>query len=123
MVILLEADLLAPFSVMERVFGLLANLSIHFFMSLGDVSLPKGVTIFGTDLWFPLATWPLDFDEASFLLGDDVGFMAVDGGRLGRGSEMVWRLNGGGGSGSGDSGALRDGGFRDVGLGSGSKGV
>jgi len=123
MVILLEADLLAPFSVMECVFGILTNLSIHFFMSLGDVSLPKGVTIFGTDLWFPLATWPLDFDEASFLLGDDVGFMAVDGGRLGSGSEMVWRLNGGGGSGSGDSGALRDGGFRDVGLGSGSKGV
>ena len=57
------------------------------------------------------------------MLRDDVGFMAVDGGGLGRGFEMVWRLNGGGGSGSGDGGALRDGGFRDVGLGSGSKGV
>ena len=88
-----------------------------------DVSLPKGVTIFGTDLWFPLATWPLDFDEASFLLGDDGGFMDVDAGGLGRGFEMVWRVNDGGGLGSGDGGALRDGGFGDVGLGSGSKGV
>ena len=114
MVILLEADLLAPFSVMERVFGLIANLSIHFFMSLGDVSLPKGVTIFGTDSDFPLATWPLGSNEASFLLGD--------GGGLGRGSKMVWRLNDGGGLGIGDGGALRDGGFGDVGLGSGSLG-
>ena len=88
-----------------------------------DVSLPKGVTIFGIDLGFSLATWPLGFDEASFLLGDDGGFMVVDGGGLGTGSEMVWRLNGGGGLGSGDGSALRDGGFGDVGLGSGSKGV
>ena len=117
MVILLEADLLAAFSVMERVFGLLANPAIHFFMTPGDVSLLMGVTIFGTDLGFPLATWPLGSDEACFLLRDDGGFMVVDGGGLGRGSEMVWRLNGGGGLGSGD------GGFGDVGLGLGSKGV
>ena len=106
MVILLEADLLAPFSVMECVFGILTNLSIHFFMTPNDVSLPKGVTIFGTDLGFPLATWPLGSDETSFLLGDDGGFKVVDGGGLGRGSEMVWRLNGGGGLGSGNGGAL-----------------
>jgi len=89
MVILLEADLLAAFSVMEHVLGLLANLAIHFFMTPGGVSLPKGITIFGIDLGFSLATWPLGFDEASFLLGDDGGFMVVDGGGLGRGSKMV----------------------------------
>ena len=49
--------------------------------------------------------------------------MVVDGGGLGIGSKMVWRLNGGDGLGSGDGGALRDGGFGDVGLGLGSKGV
>jgi hypothetical protein len=89
----------------------------------GDVSLLKGITIFGTNLGFSLATWPLGSDEASFLLGDDGGFMVVDGGGLGRGSEMVWSLNGGGGLGSSYGGALRDDGFGDVGLGSGSKGV
>ena len=113
MVILSVVDLVA--FPLPRVTGLLVNPAIHFFMTTGDDVSPMDVTIFGR--------WPLGSDEASFLLGDDVGFMAVDGGRLGSGSEMVWRLNGGGGSGSGDSGALRDGGFRDVGLGSGSKGV
>jgi hypothetical protein len=108
---------------MEHVLGLLANPAIHFFMTPGDVSLSKGVTIFGTNLGFPLATWPLGSDEASFLLGDDGGFMVVEGGGLDRGSEMVWRLNGGGGLGSGDGDALRDDGFGDVGLGLGSKGV
>jgi hypothetical protein len=108
---------------MEHVLGLLANLAIHFFMNPSDVSLPKGVTIFGTVLGFSLAIWPLGSNEASFLLGDDGGFMIIDGGGLGRGSEMVWRLNGGGGLGSGDGGALRDGGFRDVGSDLGSKGV
>ena len=105
---------MAAFSLLERVSGLLVNPAIHFFMTPGDVSFPKGVTIFGTDSDFPLATWPLGSNEASFLLGD--------GGGLGRGSEMVWRLNDGGGLGIGDGGALRDGGFGDVGLGSGSLG-
>ena len=57
------------------------------------------------------------------MLGDDGGFLDVDAGGIGRGSEFVWRLNDGGGLGSSDGGALRDGGFGDVGLGSGSKGV
>jgi hypothetical protein len=57
------------------------------------------------------------------LLEDDARFMVVNGGGLGRGSEMVRRLNGGGGLGFGDGGALREGGFGDVGLCSGSKGV
>ena len=59
---------------------------------------------------FTLASGPLGFDEASFLLGDG-GFLVGDvvcG--LGRGSETVWRLNDGGGLGSGDGGASRDGG-------------
>ena len=43
------------------------------------------------------------------MLGDDGGFMDVDAGGLGRGSELVWRLNDGGGLGSGDGGASRDG--------------
>ena len=121
MVILLEVDLVA-FSL-PHVTDLLVNPAIHFFMTAGDDFSPMGVTIFGTDLGFPLATWPLGSDETSFLLGDDGGFKVVDGGGLGRGSEMVWRLNDGGGLGIGDGGALRDGGFGDVGLGSGSKGV
>ena len=101
---------MAAFSLMERVSSLLVNPAIHFFMTPGDVSFPKGVTIFGTDSDFPLATWPLGSDEASFLLGDDGGFMDVDAGGLGRGSELVWRLNDGDGLGSGDGGASRDGG-------------
>ena len=44
------------------------------------------------------------------MLGDDGGFMDVDAGGLGRGSELVWRLNDGGGLGSVDGGASRDGG-------------
>jgi hypothetical protein len=104
MVILSEADLLA-FSL-PRVTGLLVNLAIHFFMTVSDDISPMGVTIFGTDLGFPLATWPLGSDEASFLLGDDGGFKVVDGGGLDRGSKMVWRLNAGGRLGSGDGGAL-----------------
>ena len=44
------------------------------------------------------------------MLGDDGGFMDVDAGGLGRGSELVWRLNDGDGLGSGDGGASRDGG-------------
>ena len=88
--------------------GLLVNPAIHFFMTTNDDVSPMGVTIFGIDLGFPLATWPLGSNEASFLLGD--------GGGLGRGSEMVWRLKADGGLGS------IDGGFGDVGLGSGSLG-
>jgi hypothetical protein len=112
-VILSEADLVA-FSL-PHVTGLLVNSAIHFFMTIANV--------FGIDLGFPLATWPLGSNKASFLLGDDGGFKVVDNGGLGRGSEIVWRLNASGGLGSGDGGALRDGGFGDVGLGLGSKGV
>jgi hypothetical protein len=63
------------------------------------------------------------FRRGILLARDDGGFKVINVGGLGRGSEMVWRLNAGGGLGSGDGGALRDGGFGDVGLGSGSKGV
>ena len=97
--------------------GLLVNPAIHFFMTTNDDVSPMGVTIFGIDLGFPLATWPLGFNEASFLLRDDGGFKVVDGGGFGRGSEMVWRLKADGGLGS------IDGGFGDVGLGLGSKWV
>ena len=39
------------------------------------------------------------------MLEDDGGFMDVDASGLGRGSELVWRLNDGGGLGYGDGGA------------------
>jgi hypothetical protein len=67
MVILSEADL-AAFSL-PCVTGLLVNPAIQFFMTTGDDVSPMGVTIFSTDLGFPLTTWPLGSDEASFLLG------------------------------------------------------
>ena len=108
MVILSVVDLVA--FPLPCVTSLLVNLAIHFFMTADDDVSPMGVTIFGIDLGFPLATWTLGSDEASFLLGDDGGFMDVNAGGLGRGSELVWRLNDGGGLGSVDGGASRDGG-------------
>jgi hypothetical protein len=67
MVILFKEAELAPFSLLaERVSSLLVIPDIHFFMINCDTSLPRGVTIFGTDLSLPLGS-----DESSFLLGDD----------------------------------------------------